>query len=172
MCQLSASGSETEAQPEWYHRARYRPLSAEELLESWVIASGHDQVLKNTGQASDERLSYRRITWTYLLNSFGEPNDGVGNFQGGLQEHLYLNYGQVHTLISDQPGSLLHRLNNSEDSLETRVEQLYLQVLSRKPILEETQPFFEFLSLDDDQKGRLHDAIWTLMTCSEFQFNH
>jgi hypothetical protein len=24
----------------------------------------------------------------------------------------------------------------------------------------------------DDQPARLRDAIWTLMTCSEFRFNH
>jgi len=170
--QLSSIGSATEAHPLWYERARYRPLSAEELFESWVLASGYDSVLKQDGNAPTERFKIRGITWDYLRRSFGSPNDGVGNFQGGLHEHLYLNNGQVRQLISDRPGSLRDALAKSSESWEDRVQRLFLQVLSRRPTEEETEKLVAFLSAEDDPKGRLHDAIWTLMTCTEFRFNH
>ncbi|MCA9176086.1 MAG: DUF1549 domain-containing protein [Planctomycetales bacterium] len=170
--QLSSAGANAEAKPLWYERARYRPLSAEELLESWVIASGYDRVLEASKQDSPERLNVRGVTWGYLIGAFGEPNDGVGNFQGGLHEHLYLNNGQVRQLISDRPGSLHHALTQSDQSWEQRVEQLFLQTLSRRPSDDETKKFVEFLDSDQDPRGRLHDAIWTLLTCSEFRFNH
>ena len=170
--QLSASGTGHAAKPRWYERARYRPLSAEELLESWVRASGYDQVLEASNQKPEERLKIRGITWDYLRRSFGQPSDGVGNFHGGLHEHLYLNNGQVRQLISDRPGSLHEALAKSEAPWEERVERLYLQVLSRKPMPDEVERFVAFLSSEDDPRGRLHDAIWTLMTCSEFRFNH
>jgi len=170
--QLSSSGPGSEAMPLWYERARYRPLSAEELLESWVRAAGYDKVMEATGQSPESRLRIKGITWDYLRNAFGEPNDGVGNFQGGLHEHLYLNNGQVRQLISDRPGSLHDTLTKTESPWEERVERLFIQTLSRRPTPEETGKFVTFLNTEDDQRGRLHDAIWTLMTCSEFRFNH
>ncbi len=170
--QLSATGSGSDAKPLWYERAHYRPLSAEELFESWMLASGYDKVLEASGQKPDGRFRIRGITWDYLRQSFGEPNDGVGDFQGGLHEHLYLNNGQVRQLISDRPGSLRESLMKSEAPWEERVERLYVQVLSRRPTPEETEKFVAFLSTEDDPPGRMHDAIWTLMTSSEFRFNH
>jgi len=100
------------------------------------------------------------------------PSDGTGNFQGGMQEHLYLNNGQIHRLISKDEGSLHHDLSTSEAAWEERVDRLFLQVLSRRPDPEETERFVAHLSAEDDQQQRLHEAIWTLMTCSEFRFNH
>jgi hypothetical protein len=170
--QLSANGSSSKAKPRWHEQAHYRPLSAEELFESWVLASGYDKMLESSNQKPDARFRIRGITWDYLRNSFGEPNDGVGDFQGGLHEHLYLNNGQVRQLISDRPGSLHEALAKSESLWEERVERLYIQVLSRRPTVKETEKFVTFLSAEDDLRGRLHDAIWTLMTCSEFRFNH
>ncbi len=170
--QLSAAGSSDAAKPQWFERARYRPLSAEELLESWVRASGYDKVLEASKQTSKERLNYRGVTWGYMVQFFGAPNDGEGVFKGGMSEHLYLNNGQVHQLISDRPGSLHEALAKSDAPWEDRIEQLYLQVLSRRPTPAETKKFTAFLSADDDPKRRLNDAIWTLMTCSEFRFNH
>ena len=180
--QLSAVGSGSkEAKPKWYQRARYRPLSAEELFESWMIASGFDKVLERSGKARSpieatgvggDRFQVRGIEWERLLQSFGRPNDGVGNFQGGLHEHLYLNNGPIRQMISDRPGSLHQSLAKSEASWEERVERLFLQVLSRRPTSAEIEEFVAFLSAGDDPRGRLHDAVWTLMTCSEFRFNH
>lgn len=170
--QLSSRGGGSEALPQWYHRARFRPLSAEELFESWVLVSGYDKVLAHSDQQPDGRLRYRGITWDYLRNAFGQPNDGVGVFQGGLHEHLYLNNGQVRQLISTRPGGLHDLLLTSEQSWQERVERLFLQVLSRRPSEAESAKFVQFLSAEDDASGRLHDAIWTLMTCSEFRFNH
>jgi hypothetical protein len=170
--QLAGSGPGSEAKPLWYERAAYRPLSAEELFESWVRVSGYDKVLEASKQKPESRFRVRGITWDYLRNSFGQPNDGVGNFQGGMHEHLYLNNGQVRQLISSQAGGFQDALTKSESPWEDRVQRLYVQVLSRRPTPEETKTFTAYLSAEDDPRGRLHDAIWTLMTCSEFRFNH
>ena len=171
--QLSSTGSSVDdAHPLWYERGRYRPLSAEELLESWVLAAGYDRVLEVSNQQPKSRFQIRGITWDYIRRFFGRPNDGVGNFQGGMHEHLYLNNGQVHTLISSSSGGLKQVLTDSKDSWEVRVERMYVQVLSRRPTKQESERFVAHLIAPDDPDGRLHDAIWALMTCSEFRFNH
>jgi hypothetical protein len=170
--QLSATGDNTEAMPLWYERSPFRPLSAEELFESWLLSSGYHDVQKASGKEPEDRFNVRGFTWGYMRQFFGRPNDGMGNFQGGMQEHLYLNNGQVHQLISKEKGSLYDYLATSEDSQEVRVERLFLQVLSRKPEADETAKFVAHLSAEDDQRNRIHEAIWTLMSCSEFRFNH
>jgi hypothetical protein len=171
--QLSSAGGPAEAKPLWYERARYRPLSAEELLESWVVATGYNEMLLANGQKPEEsRLSVKGVTWDYVRRFFGRPNDGVGDFQGGLHEHLYLNNGQVHSLISTRKGGLHFELLNSEEPWEKRVERLFVQVLSRRPTDTETKRFTEHLSAEADPRRQTSEAIWTLLTCSEFRFNN
>jgi len=170
--QLSSAGDVTDAKPVWYQRARVRPLSAEELFESWIVATGYDDALKAAGKKRDGRFDVRAVTWSYVRRFFGSPTDGVGNFQGGMHEHLYLNNGQVHSLITRDKGGLYDVITHSEQPWEKRVERLFLQVLSRRPTPEETKTFAAYLSAEDDADDRLHEAIWTLMTCSEFRFNH
>jgi hypothetical protein len=110
--------------------------------------------------------------WVYMKKYFGSPNDGVGNFQGGMHEHFYLNNGEIHQLISEGKGGLFEVLSKSEKPWEKRVEQLYLSVLSRHPNPKETKHFAEHLRAEGDLRNRLKEAIWALMTCSEFRFNH
>lgn len=166
--QLSSQGEVTDAKPRWYERARFRPLSAEELFESWLVAAGYP----DKPDPGEDRFNVRGFTWAYLRRAFGRPNDGQGHFQGGLKEHLYLNNGQVHGLISEKPGSLYHTIESSEEPWENRVERMFVQVLSRRPSPEETEKFTKHLSQEENADDRLHEAIWTLMTCSEFRFNH
>lgn len=170
--QLSSAGSNSKLEnPLWYERARYRPLSAEELYESWILASGYKETRSRRRSNGDPRFSSRALSWSYVRRYFGKPADGVGNFQGGMHEHLFLNNGQVHSLISRRSG-LFPTLAKSKDPWDKRVERLYLQVLSRKPTAEETKKFVAFLSAKDNGEDRLHEAIWTLLTCGEFRFNH
>ena len=170
--QLSSRSPVPDTHPAWFERAAYRPLSAEELFESWLEAVGYHDMLAANKEELKERFQAQGITWDYIRRFFGRPNDGVGNFQGGLHEHLYLNNGQVHQLITERKGSLYDTLSQASTPWETRVERLYLQTLSRRPTPEETQRFVAHLSASDDPRGRLHEAIWTLITCSEFRFNH
>lgn len=169
--QLSSAGAATNEKPLWYERARYRPLSAEELYESWVLAAGYKES-RPRNRNNDDRFNSRAITWGYMRSYFGKPTDGVGNFQGGMHEHLYMNNGQVHSLISRRDGSLFAAIAKSKAPWEKRVERLFLQVLSRRPSPEDTKKFVAHLSAKDNADDRLHEAIWTLMTCGEFRFNH
>jgi hypothetical protein len=64
-------------------------------------------------------------------------------------------------------------LLSSTTPWEERVEQLYLTVLSRPPRDEERKRFVKYLTLDPKSTGSLlEEAIWVLLCCSEFRFNH
>jgi hypothetical protein len=164
--QLSSAGPVEEASPRWFEQARTRPLSAEELIESWRVATGYDAAA--SGKKADDR--YRPVGNGYLVRFFGQPTNGVGDFQGGLQEHLYLNNGPLGSLIASGKGSLCEAVAKSEDPWQQRIDRLFLSVLSRPASDEERQKFATYLS-QDKQDDRLREAIWVLMTCSEFRFN-
>jgi len=169
--QLSGNAEVTHSQPQWFERARSRPLSAEELLDSWNVAVGYEEMEKQANKKSSTDR-YAPLGSGYLLSFFGNPSNGVGDFQGGLQEHLYLNNGGLGNLLCSSKGGLHDSLLNSTAPWEARVDRLYLSLLSRRPLEEERKYFVTFLSSEDDARNRLNEAIWVLMTCSEFRFNH
>ena len=171
--QLASTGEVEDAQPRFFERARVRPLSAEELLESWRLATGYDAVAAkapSTGKKAPGR--FQGVTWDYMVRFFGQPTNGTGNFQGGLQEHLYLNNGEVYRLIATAKGSLYQTVLDDKGPAEDRVDRLYLSILSRPAKADEKKKFAEFLGAGDKSGERLREAIWVLMTCSEFRFNH
>jgi len=168
--QLSSAGDVEDARPAWFERGRVRPLSAEELLESWRVATGYDEVAR--AKPGKELGRFHGVGWEYMIRFFGQPNNGKGNFQGGMQEHLYLNNGEVSRLIVTDKGSLYQTVMDDKAPWEDRVDRLYLSILSRPAKPAEKKKFAEYLSNGDKPGERLREAIWVLMTCSEFRFNH
>ncbi len=169
--QITGAGSLEDSLPIWFDRARSRPLSAEELRDAWTTAIGYEAMQQASG-AKPSTDRYAPLTSGYLMSYFGTPNNGVGDFQGGLHEHLYLNNGGMSSLMSSSKGGLFDALVNSSDSWEQRVDRLYLSVLSRRPSTEERERFVAYLTADNDARTRVSEALWVLMTCSEFRFNH
>jgi hypothetical protein len=163
--QAGDTGSVAEALPAKYERARVRPLTAEELIASAGVATGNgaDWVLKTSDATSE-----------YMLRYFGEPNDGQGHFQGSLAEHLFLNNSaSLRRLGAGKKGNLADVLLTSKEPLEAKVDRLFLSMLSRPPSAAERERFVKHLSSDANMTPALvEDAIWVLLSCSEFRFNH
>ncbi|MFO0867363.1 MAG: DUF1549 and DUF1553 domain-containing protein [Pirellulales bacterium] len=168
---LSSRGTTGEAAPRWFQQARSRPLTAEELADSWRVATGFDAATRDK-PVEKKPNRFRPLSEGYMLRFFGQPTNGAGDFQGGLAEHLYLNNGQLGSLLVTGPGSLLADLAQADQPWEARVERLFLQTLNRPPTDDERTRFVAVLSAEKDPQERLRDALWALMTCSEFRFNH
>lgn len=166
--QLSSAGITGEPSPRWFEHGRTRPLSAEELADSWRVATGFVPPESNGKKAPGR---FHPLEGGYMLRFFGQPNSGAGDFQGGLQEHLYLNNGPLGNLIQSGTGSFLASLCDKSATLGDRVDVLFLSVLNRHPVEEERLRFCAFLA-DGNSQDRWRTAIWVLLTCSEFRFNH
>jgi hypothetical protein len=162
--QEAATGPVTEALPRWFERARVRPLSAEELLAAMAAATGFDRA--GGGKIPSD-------TEAYFTRYFGEPTNGRGDFQGGLTEHLFLNNSdQVHRLIQRRKGNLADSLLASAEPWGQRVDRLFLSVLSRPPTPAERERFVTHLTSDPKAEPLVAEAIWALLNCAEFRFNH
>jgi hypothetical protein len=158
--QLAGGGPSKAALPPLFERARIRPLSAEELLASIRTAGGSD--VKPQGD-----------TDAYFLRYFGEPTNGLGDFQGSLSEHLFLNHASnIRVFFQRKKGNLADTLATSTEPWEKRVELLYLATLGRLPKAEEQAKFVKYLTADAKSDARIEDAIWVLLNSPEFRFNH
>ncbi|HEX3316186.1 MAG TPA: DUF1549 and DUF1553 domain-containing protein [Gemmataceae bacterium] len=162
--QLSSVGPSKDAAPEWYERARVRPLSAEELWTSFKIAA---QTPADAFKGSGEPMEY-------VVRFFGEPTDGLGHFQGSLAEHLFLNNAQqLRQMAQSRKGNLAEAILAMKAPSDEKVDRMFLSILSRPPSEVERKRFVEHLAGDAKMKPVLvEEAIWTLMSCSEFRFNH
>lgn len=160
--QLSGAGASREALPKWFERARVRPLSAEEIVGSLRVVTSFEIDPKNPN-----------ANWEYFLRAFGEPTNGLGEFQGSLSEHLFWNNSeQIRTFIRRKKGNLTDQLLTSTDPWEKRVERLYLAVLNRPPKPKEVEAFVSYIRREPKPDAAVEDAIWVLLTSSEFRFNH
>jgi hypothetical protein len=171
--QLAATGDTTEAHPRWFERARVRPLSAEEMLAALRVATGFDAAARAAGEKPGQEKLPSNMQ-EYVVRYFGEPNNGRGDFQASLSEHLFLNNSyQLRQMIQARKGNLANALLTSKAPWAERVEELFLAVLNRPPRPEESEKFVAYLSSTAGKPEALvEEAIWVLVNCSEFRFNH
>ena len=170
--QLSSRGEGGEPMPKYHEYARHRPLTAEELADAWRVGTWYNDTDQGKGKEGTGSR-FHPLGRDYMLRYFGTPNTGAGDFQGGLQEHLFLNNGPLGSVINGGKGSLGDWLQTSKDGNEVKIERLFLSLLSRRPTAEEAERLTEFLQTDDKNKQpRWSEATWVLMTSSEFRFNH
>jgi len=158
-------GPAKDALPKYYERARVRPLNVEELMASLHVA---------TGLGINSAL--KSVPSRDMLKYLGEPNDGQGTFQGSLTEHLFLHNGDVFRgLCRPIKDNLPDRLLKGTDPWEAKVDRMFLSLLSRSPTSAERERFVAYLAVPaSDAKlasQRLEEAIWVLVSCSEFRFN-
>ncbi|MBI1917400.1 MAG: hypothetical protein HYS12_22090 [Planctomycetes bacterium] len=109
----------------------------------------------------------------WIQHYFGEPTNGLGDFQGSLSEPLFLNNsGELRFLAQRRKGNLADVLLTSTQPWEQRVDRLFLSVLNRPPRSEESKRFVAYLRAEPKSEKRIEEAIWVLLNCSEFRFNH
>lgn len=163
--QAADIGDAKDAMPMFYERAPVRPLSVEELTASLHIAMGLGLEAALKAEPSPQMLQY-----------LGKPTDGQGRFQGSLTEHLFLHNGDgFRGMCRPNKGNLADQLLTGTGDWGKKVERMFLSVLSRPPAGEEREQFVQYLGADgNDPKlaaQRIEDALWVLVSSSEFRFN-
>ncbi len=80
-----------------------------------------------------------------------------------------LNDGPMGNLIVSGEGSLLDAIAKTDQPWPERIDRLFLQTRNRSPASDEREKLAGPIAGDED---RIRDAIWALLTCNEFRFNH
>lgn len=146
--------------PRWFAMALERRLSAEQLLQSTVVAAGAP-----AKAASELRAKFVKA----FANPPREPEDEISP---SLRAALFVLHDETLLgLVKPAAGNLVDRLAKLPDS--NAAEELYLAILTRRPTPEETATVVKVLARNPAKRtealGRL---AWSLLASMEFGVNH
>lgn len=157
--QLDARPLGTPAPAEAFAYGLKKPLSAEVLHRSMLVATHGKSDVENT-----QLLAQVRELFPDLLPE--EHNSKPG------QALFFTNNPAIQMLVSAQPGNLTERLKGLKRHPE-RVKQAFLSVLGREPDQQEMDEAVAYLKA---REGRLDDGleqlVWALLGSAEFRLNH
>lgn len=168
-----------------------RPLMAEQLLASVVRATGNATLLEEKDNSSDSEeadsdndsaadatTDSQLPTLTELKAAFttafaNEAREPEGEYKATVKGALFWrNSSEIQKLLNPHPGNLIDILTKIKQPA-SRVEELYLAVLSRFPTADESSVMIDFLNDPSvDHETAIRDAAWALLTSVEFYVNH
>ncbi len=161
---LGARRPVTGTDPDTFARAATRPLSAEQLYRSLLVATGNgpDPEGRIAGRAESE---VRRA----FVREF--PDLFAPEYNATLQQALFLsNSPLVATLLEVRPGNLMDRMVAMEDP-RAQVGELFRSIHGRSPDREEEAEALRYLADRPGHPG-ISQLAWALLTSAEFQLNH
>ncbi len=155
----SESSNETNPTDDLFARALEKPLTAESLHRSLLVASGRFDP-KRTERAPDG-----------LVSLF--PNVFHEEYNASLKQALFLsNNPLVDGLVGREKGNTVDDLLAIEDH-RMRVETLFSRVFLRSPDEEELERSLAYLKARSDRaEDACEQLLWALLTSAEFRFNH
>src|SRR5207245_10311596 len=155
-----------------FARMPLRGLSPEQLFDSLALATEYQDTAPVDLRASF--LSPPTPRAQFLVKF--PAQDAKSDYQTSILQALYLmNSDFVADQTSLQKNRTLATLAEQRTSMARKVESLYLVVLSRKPRLEESERFIEYVDAGGpagDPKKALADVFWVLLNSPEFILNH
>lgn len=157
--------------------ARERPLCAEQLARAFLRATGEwDRVSGNKkGEAGDDAKRYALTEYeTAFRAAFANaPKEPELNVNPTLRSALFLrNSEQVLWAIKPRPDNLVTRVSAMSDNGEV-ADELYLSILTRRPVAEEKAEVAAWLEKHAADRPRaVGDYAWALLSSSEFFCNH
>ena len=161
-----------------FSHAYLRRIGAEQLLDSAAMVTGVDDKFRiSTPGYRAINLPYTNIR-SRFLEIFGRPNERttacecIRSSETTLPQVMHFISGDTFLdKISNKDGKLakLLKQNLSDDQL---VKELYLRVLSRFPNERERGVGRDHLTKAANRVHAAEDLMWSLLTSTEFAFNH
>lgn len=158
------AGKGPKPQPEAFAVAIEKPLSAEALCRSMLVA---------TGNGPDADGKFPRFDQTKALFADAFPDLFPVEFNANLKQALFLTNNRLFDeLLAPRPGNLTARLLGEPDP-KAKVTAAFLAVLGRAPDREELKRGIGYLeSKAEQQEAATKEFLWALLTGAEFRFNH
>lgn len=165
--------ADTEAPaPRSYRVAMERPLIAEQLFDSILVASGtRNRLTTDDGKPDDKKLAELRQRFRKALAN--APKEPKLDFSPSVKSALFLSNDEVVlSWLEANDGNLVDCLVKMQDDQQA-ADQLYLAVLTRSPTEEESKETLMYLSKNKDRRPiAFRNLAWALVTSTEFCINH
>jgi hypothetical protein len=152
-----------------------RQMSAEQLYESLLVATGDDRTEGGStehGYAEQQRLKDQWLEQFAI--AFGtDENDEATTFDGTITQTLVMMNGDLtRKATSGETGSFLADVARKTDR-RNPLNELYLAALARRPSRAEVQVANGLLTAQSgDSASALEDIWWALLNSNEFILNH
>jgi hypothetical protein len=177
---LSSRHSDAKAaRPELFARMLPKPLTPEQLYDSFALLSPPDAPLSAyaEGQPPALGLSFdedpRRIEFVRRMRT---PPGSPTEFRAStLQALMLMNGAFTDMTASPTASNLLGALEAPYMADAERVDALFLATLAREPSENERTAVlaeFERAKSDDERRLVKSDVLWALLNSTEFAFNH
>lgn len=156
-------------EPATYGAAIAKPLSAEQMYHSYLMASG-----PHGPKAHDPGALRERFTKAFA----NPPKEPEIEFAPSVKAALFLsNDDEVLRLTVRDSGNLIDRLvklsEAKDGGADAAAEELYLAVLSRRPTADERRDVGELLTKYSTDRAKLFGQLtWALLSSTEFCLNH
>jgi hypothetical protein len=162
-----------------YTATALKPLSPPQLALALAQATGHTETLRAKYEREKAKLKLETVTfgavrilferereYAALLARFAQEGEA---FRATAAHALYLNPA-VRAMLS--PNGLVGKLAKQADAAEV-ARVLYLAALSRPPSAAESAAVAAHLAAPGAAREDLcRDAVWAVLSGSEFRFNH
>ncbi|MBX9677722.1 MAG: DUF1549 and DUF1553 domain-containing protein [Gemmataceae bacterium] len=161
----SAATEDVPADPRLFARMSLRPLSAEQLFDSFAQAIGEsDRNFAEERARAKEREAF--------LTRFAGPDRAADARTSVLQALSLMNGSMTARGVSPEKSRMLRSLLGAPFlSLESKIETLYLATLARFPVEREMNRARELVRMHGETQA-LADLLWVLANTAEFSVNH
>jgi hypothetical protein len=167
--QLSSRSTDpAHADPRRFARMAVKGLTADQVYDSLVLATGYTEPPPRDGEAPPENLRAR------FLALFATATERRTEAQTSIPQALMLMNGTFTEKVTSLKGDGTLARVARDNSLTTagRVEALYLATLSRRPNAAESERLVKFVEGSRDPHKALADVFWALLNSSEFILDH
>jgi hypothetical protein len=143
-----------------YVVALEKPLSPEQLATATWMAAGHAPPVPADVQKK------------FVAAFANPPREPEGEFAPSVKAALFLSHdATVLKWLTPANGNLAERAIAEADHARA-IELIYQSVLSRSPSPDESAEMVSYLSTASNRGKAVGDAIWALLTSTEFCVNH
>jgi hypothetical protein len=162
----SRPASDVPPAPEAFAYGLEKPLSAEALYRSLLIATGNQADADGKVAGRDEK-EIRQAFVAKFPDLFAEE------YNASLQQALFLsNNPLIEDLLKPRSNNTTARLLTLPDA-KKRARQAFATVFGRRPDTDELEQAVKFLAARPSQpEASVRELLWALLSSAEFQMNH
>jgi hypothetical protein len=160
----AARGKAKSPAPETFARTLDKPLTAEQLFRTLVVATGNqpDKDGKIAG------VSERDLRYAFIAQF---PDLFPAEYNATLSQAMFLsNSPLLDPLLNPRGENLAARLT-AENNPEARVRRAFNAVFAREPDREELRECITYLAGRSSEAG-VKQLLWAMLSSAEFQLNH
>jgi hypothetical protein len=173
----SRSGNLEAADPELFAQMQAKPLTPEQLYDSFMLLAPQVGIMPQGGVASVLPVGFdedpARVEFVRRMRP--PPGSATEYRAGTLQALMLMNGPLAASVTGYDQSSLIGALDAPFMDEREQIESMFLAVLARPADEGELTACVEALKSaesGDDRKRALSDILWALLNSTEFAFNH